>query len=89
MSYYHTCPYCKANLDPGEQCDCKNIQSPISDRLIIGFDNAVQYGDHTCLTISRDNIDQIEILACYYDDEAREMYSKLITQAPQGKIKII
>ena len=23
MSYYRTCPWCGANLDPGEQCDCK------------------------------------------------------------------
>ena len=22
MSYYHTCEYCGANLDPGEQCTC-------------------------------------------------------------------
>lgn len=22
--YYHTCPYCGANLDPGESCDCQN-----------------------------------------------------------------
>ena len=22
MSYYHTCPHCGANLDPGEKCDC-------------------------------------------------------------------
>lgn len=21
-SYYHTCPLCGANLDPGEHCDC-------------------------------------------------------------------
>lgn len=21
--YYWTCPYCGANLDPGESCDCK------------------------------------------------------------------
>lgn len=20
--YYHTCPCCGANLDPGERCDC-------------------------------------------------------------------
>ena len=20
--YYHTCPHCGANLDPGEHCDC-------------------------------------------------------------------
>lgn len=23
MSFYKTCPYCGANLDPGESCDCK------------------------------------------------------------------
>lgn len=21
--YYHTCPYCGANLDPEEKCDCR------------------------------------------------------------------
>lgn len=24
-TYYHTCPYCGANLDPQEQCDCQKI----------------------------------------------------------------
>ncbi|MDF2908775.1 MAG: hypothetical protein K0R34_4096 [Herbinix sp.] len=23
MSYYHACPNCSANLDPGESCDCQ------------------------------------------------------------------
>lgn len=23
MSYYRTCPYCDAALDPGETCDCR------------------------------------------------------------------
>ena len=23
MSYYRTCQYCGANLDPGENCDCQ------------------------------------------------------------------
>ena len=23
MSYYRTCQYCGANLDPGEACDCQ------------------------------------------------------------------
>ncbi len=23
MSYFHTCPHCGANLDPGEACDCR------------------------------------------------------------------
>ena len=22
LMYYHTCPYCGANLDPDEHCDC-------------------------------------------------------------------
>lgn len=25
-TYYHTCPYCGATLDPGEQCDCQEAQ---------------------------------------------------------------
>lgn len=29
MSYYHTCPECGANLDPGEECpDCNNRELP-------------------------------------------------------------
>ena len=24
MPYYWTCPYCGANLDPGEKWDCKD-----------------------------------------------------------------
>lgn len=23
IRYYHTCPCCGANLDPGERCDCE------------------------------------------------------------------
>lgn len=23
MAYYKPCPYCGANLDPGEKCDCE------------------------------------------------------------------
>lgn len=23
MAYYSICPYCKAYLDPGEKCDCR------------------------------------------------------------------
>lgn len=26
--YYHTCPLCGANLDPGESCDCDKEESP-------------------------------------------------------------
>lgn len=28
MSYYRTCPYCGANLDPGERCDCQDEEQP-------------------------------------------------------------
>ena len=24
-TYYKTCPLCKANLDPGEKCDCTTL----------------------------------------------------------------
>lgn len=26
MAFYNVCPYCGANLDPGERCDCKEQQ---------------------------------------------------------------
>lgn len=25
---YKICPYCKARLDPGERCDCRDAASP-------------------------------------------------------------
>jgi len=28
MSYYHECPECGLNLDPGEICDCKEKTAP-------------------------------------------------------------
>lgn len=32
-TYYHTCPYCGAHLDPGERCDC---QKRLADTLTDG-----------------------------------------------------
>lgn len=29
---YKTCPYCGANLDPDEQCDCQKEKSPATDQ---------------------------------------------------------
>ena len=29
MSYYKTCPHCGANLDPGEQCDCLEVEARV------------------------------------------------------------
>ncbi len=28
MSYYQPCKYCGANLDPGEECDCRKGDQP-------------------------------------------------------------
>ena len=27
MGYYWTCPHCGANLDPGESCDCRSVET--------------------------------------------------------------
>lgn len=29
--YYNVCPYCGANLDPGERCDCTETEKPPTD----------------------------------------------------------
>jgi hypothetical protein len=29
-TYYWTCPFCGANLDPGERCDCRD-ETPSED----------------------------------------------------------
>lgn len=34
MPYYRTCPYCGANLDPGERCDCLESKQERAARLI-------------------------------------------------------
>lgn len=26
MAFYKTCPFCGANLDPGEKCDCQDTE---------------------------------------------------------------
>ena len=50
MSYYHTCPYCGANLDPGERCDCRdeeeatpgatNTEGGKAEKVLSGSDSA-------------------------------------------------
>jgi 5-methylcytosine-specific restriction endonuclease McrBC regulatory subunit McrC len=32
-TYYYTCPYCGANLDPGETCDCQKITEQSDDTI--------------------------------------------------------
>ena len=37
--YYHTCPHCGSNLDPGEKCDCQTYGKgalPIKENGIEG-----------------------------------------------------
>lgn len=29
MGMFNTCPYCGANLDPGEKCDCRSKETPL------------------------------------------------------------
>lgn len=90
--FYNTCLDCGANLDPGEHCDCREakepIKQPVSDLLTIAFDNA-QNEYCPVLTIGRRIGNQIQIIKSYYNSEAMEMYSKLVTQAPEGKVKTI
>lgn len=88
MSYYHSCPDCKANLDPGERCDCKNVKQPVSDRLIIAYDNA-ENGDIPVFTVARKIGGTIYIINWYKGDEAIDMYNKLIIEAPENKIKLL
>lgn len=38
-TYYWTCPYCKANLDPDEKCDCQNERLNEEDNDIDNFGN--------------------------------------------------
>lgn len=32
MPYYHTCPDCGSNLDPGERCDCREQIGRLPER---------------------------------------------------------
>lgn len=33
MSFYRQCPFCGANLDPGEPCDCQEEKKKEKKRL--------------------------------------------------------
>ena len=46
MPYYWTCPYCGANLDPGEKCDC-NKEEKISIHALRGE------GDRRSMMVTR------------------------------------
>lgn len=42
MSYYRTCPYCGAALDPGEACDCRAKEEAPASAANAGGDGAEQ-----------------------------------------------
>ena len=37
MSYFRTCSYCGANLDPGERCDCREERPSPSKSQTFGI----------------------------------------------------
>lgn len=55
MSYYKTCPRCGAHLDPGETCDCmevewRNVLSTLTieeKRTLLHFIDLIQSGTAT------------------------------------------
>ena len=43
MAYYHVCPNCGCNLDPGETCDCKR-EPEVTEET--GKKGRITYGGH-------------------------------------------
>ena len=91
-TYYHTCPDCGCNLDPGEICDCKNESHPTaieitmkaafdklyptSDALIIGYDYSKNV-DMACLIVARKNGDTLTVIKEFVGNEAIKTYESL------------
>ncbi len=46
MGYCRICPLCGAHLDPGERCDCKEVQQPISGTSIDYPGGNIHRGNH-------------------------------------------
>lgn len=48
-TFYWTCPYCGANLDPGELCDCRKKETNSADnyKLVQKGGNENVQGDET------------------------------------------
>ncbi len=47
MAYYHVCPFCGANLDPGEHCDCKEKATPGEEDRKVANQNSSNTVYHT------------------------------------------
>ena len=39
MAYYDTCPYCGANLDPCEKCDCQENNKSKEENTYVRHEN--------------------------------------------------
>ncbi len=47
MAYFNQCPVCKANLDPGEKCDCDRKHEEnkqLFDQLLVEVDGQISIG---------------------------------------------
>lgn len=51
MNYFKTCPYCGANLDPGEVCDCRDKAKTPAGAANAG-EGRVEHVDHDVSTSS-------------------------------------
>ena len=51
-TYYHTCPRCGANLDPGERCDCKQEMPPRVQRTPRAADGKTQISNRNFTALS-------------------------------------
>lgn len=49
--YYWTCPYCGANLDPGERCDCKDNDNHKKPSIVDNY-KFVQGGEKENVKVS-------------------------------------
>ena len=85
-TYYHPCPKCGCNLDPGERCDCERVNlisrefptiAGVSATLLIGYDLS-KGTDLACLAIARKDIKHgLCITKIFYGEEAIKMYENL------------
>lgn len=57
MSYYRTCPYCGANLDSGERCDCREEQAQPNPQALADLQKKAPV---SAANTNRGGVDQIE-----------------------------
>jgi len=48
-TYYWTCPYCGANLDPGEKCDCNEGKEEPPKILVDNYKSVQGGGETQCV----------------------------------------